>query len=405
MGKPDAGLYSTAALIGPVHRNGAFANPMGTPKAGRSSQTHLNCLLLAAALLATVLLPALLESQGRAPIAATSQALRAVLISPSQASSIDFLRWSKKGVNSVVLMLSDDESKVSQERAIRRIHSTGMDLYYWIEIARNPALADAYPEWMASLQGHSEWRRHFPGFPTPSADEVVKNYPWVPILYREAFGAHLKRLSKLLQQLPAAKGIFLNDLQAAPSACGCGNSLCRWTPDYGPIRTATRLPADAAFRFAEAVARQVSPAEIIPVWTTECEEGDGTKDGPCAGVGCFAGLCWKEYTAQLMPVTQRFDRLGVLLPFRAIGRDLPRYGPTAGWVSDALRSFQKMPPKHQGSTVAVNRLIPVLQGWDVTLEEQQAQVARSQQMGAMGYVLALSQIDQSWEPRIIKLPK
>ena len=37
---------------------------------------------------------------------------------------------------------------------------------------------------------------------------------------------------------------FLNDLQAAPSACGCGNTFCRWTPDYGPIRTATELPPE-----------------------------------------------------------------------------------------------------------------------------------------------------------------
>lgn len=328
--------------------------------------------------------------------------LKGILASPKEITAANLRSWAAEGANSTVLIAAP-ESTQKLTLAIRQIRSTRMGLYYWIEVARDPALAEAHPAWMASLQGHPEWRRHFPNFPATGDGEVVKNYPWVPIVYQEGFDAHFQRISNLLRSLPAAHGVFLNDLQSAPSACGCGNLLCRWTSDYGPIHTATRLPADAAARFASAVAAVVPRSRIIPVWTTECEEMD--REVSCAGVGCFAGLCWKEYTAQLMPVASRFERIGVLLPFRNFERDLPRYGSSAGWVKHALNSFREMPPKRQGNPVPIGRLIPILQGWDVTIAEQQAQIRQSREAGAGSYVMAISKIDQDWEPRIMKAPK
>lgn len=331
--------------------------------------------------------------------------LKGMLVTAAQTSPQHLRKFVQERANAVVLILTEnDDSSRDRRAAIQRIRASGLDLYYWIEIGRNPVMAAAHPEWMASLQGHTEWRRFFPDLPLPAADEVVKNYPWVPLVYQETFEAHLQRVAALLEGQPVAQGIFLNDLQAAPSACGCGNSLCRWTPDYGPIRTATRLPADAAARFAAAVGKLMPQAKIIPVWTTECEESDGEKNEACAGVGCFAGACWKEFTAQLMPVAEQFEALAALLPYRTFGKDLPRYGPTAGWVKQALGSFSEMPPKRQGQAVAVNRLIAVLQGWDVTFEEQNAQIRQSEEAGTAGYILALARIVQSWEPRIVKVP-
>ena len=339
------------------------------------------------------------ETSGRAPTV-SPEPLRAILCSPDKINAPDLGRWSTEGVNSVVL-IATPETTQDLRAAIRQIRGARLQLYYWIEVARSPTLAAAHPEWMASLQGHPEWRRHFPKFVEPKKDEVVRNYPWVPIVYQEAFDAHLQRISKLLNSLPEAHGIFLNDLQSAPSACGCGNPLCRWTPGYGLIQTAQRLPPDAAARFASAVAALAPKSRIIPVWTTECEEMD--KEVFCAGVGCFAGLCWKEYTAQLMPVASRFNALGVLLLYRSFGRDLPRYGSSGGWVKHALNSFVEMPPKCQGTAVAIKNLVPILQGWDVTLGEQQAQIRQSQQAGTGSYVMAVSKIDQGWEPRIVKI--
>jgi hypothetical protein len=323
-----------------------------------------------------------------------------MLIDARQAGSQRVQELKTGGYNAAVLMLTDgpDRDTVS---AAQGILSAGLDLYYWVEIARNPALADAHPEWMASLQGHPEWRRLFPSSPPTRTNEVVKNYPWVPVRYQETFPVHLERVKHLLADKPSPKGIFLNDLQGAPSACGCGNHLCRWTTDYGAIRTATLMSNDAPARFVAAV-KQLAPAvSVIPVWTPECEEQD--KAGLCAGVGCFEGTCWREFTAQLMPLAQEAQTIGVLLPYREFQRDLPRYGRPAGWIEHALTSFSEMPPKRNGTPIPGKRLVAILQGWDVTREQIDAQIARTREAGAAGYVVALAEIQQSWEPRIISI--
>lgn len=334
------------------------------------------------------------------PATPHSERLRGVLLSPAQAVPNRLENLKKDAVNSVVLPLAETESAESIRAASEHVRRAAMDLYYWIEIGRNPSVADAHPAWMASLQGHSEWRRHFPSVRNPSENEVFKTYPWVPILYREAFEAHLKRVETLLKFQPAPKGIFLNDLQGAPSACGCGNDLCRWTSDYGPIRTATRLPMDAAARFVVEVQKFHPAAKVIPVWATECEELD--RGSACAGVGCFSGACWKVWTAQLMPLIEKAERIAVLLPYKSLDRDLPRYGSPAGWVSHALRLFREMPPRREGRAIPADRLIAVLQGWGLTPAEHRAQIEHSDQAGSAGHILAVAPIDQSWEPRIVR---
>ena len=335
--------------------------------------------------------------------ASRSGELRMILLSPVQATPDGLTRRKRDGATGIVLNLTGGEREAARGAA-GRVKRAGLDLYYWIEVARCPELADAHPEWMASLQGHPQWRRHFPRTPQPTAGQVVKNYPWVPIRYRDAFKAHLGRVQGLVQGLPAAKGIFLNDLQAAPSACGCGNLLCRWVPDYGPIRTATTLPPDAAARFVSAV-REFSPkSEIIPVWTTECEEHEMPKGAACQGVPCFTGACWYAYAEQLMPVARASRTLAALVPYRAFGRDDPRYGPKAGWVRHALATFAQMPPKRKGEAIPAERIVAVLQGWDVTPEERQAQIQQAREAGARGYVLAEMEIPQGWEPRIVTAP-
>jgi hypothetical protein len=329
--------------------------------------------------------------------------LKAALVAQSYSDPTHLEQLTKDGYNAIVLYLDDGASAEAKKAAAQRILSAKLPLYYWIEIARNPAMADAHPEWIASIQTHPEWRRRFPNFPQPATNEVVKNYPWVPVLYQETFEPHRARVEALLRGLPAPEGLFLNDLQGAPSACGCGNSYCRWTTDYGPKRTATRLPNDAAAQFVAAVAKLVPQAKIIPVWTTECLEKDGPKDAPCAGVGCFTGKCWHEYTAQLMPIAERCENVGVLLPFHAFENERSAYGNSAEWQKDAVRSFIEMPPKRGGEALSLNRLIAVVQGWDVTLEQQALQIKQLHEAGVGGYVVALTKTDQAWQPRLLKV--
>ena len=229
---------------------------------------------------------------------------------------------------------------------------------------------------------------------------MVKTYPWVPILNREPYQAQLARVRDLLHDRPTPSGVFLNDLQGSPSACGCGNHLCRWTSDYGEIRTSTPLGSDAPARFVADIQKLLPQSQVIPVWTTECEEHDGAKDGLCAGVGCFKGICWRAFTDQLMPVAKESPTLGVLLPYRAFQRDLAIYGEPAGWITTAVRSFETMPTRHQGKAIRPARLIAVLQGWNVSDEQIQQQIRVARRTGVAGYLVSYAEIDQRWEPRL-----
>lgn len=335
--------------------------------------------------------------------AAVETRLQGAMISVEQTDTDRLRSLKAEHYNAVVLAL-DGVNTAKEREAARAIEAAGFDLFYWIEIGRNPALADAHPEWMGSLDvHHSEWRRLFPKFPQTKEGEVVKNYPWVPVLYEESFPVHLERVKKLLADKPTPRGVFLNDLQGPPSSCGCGHHLCRWATDYGPAekRTATRLPNDAAAKFLAEV-KELSPeAKIIPVWATECEEHD--KDELCAGVNCFQGVCWREWTAQLMPVAAEAEVVAALLPYRAFQRDLPRYGAEAGWIKTALQSFSTMPTRYKATGVPAERLVAVLQGWDVTPEQVAAQIAQAKAARAAGYVVSQMKLNQDWEPRLLKV--
>ena len=103
-----------------------------------------------------------------------------------------------------------------------------------------------------------------------------------------------------------------------------------------------------------------------------------------------------------MPLARECKTLGILAPYRAFQRDEPRYGPTAGWVKHAVASFAEMPPQRKGTAVPPERLVTVLQGWDVTAAQRQAQIDRAREAGARGYVMSEMKIDQAWEPRIVK---
>lgn len=308
------------------------------------------------------------------------------------------------GVTAIAIPIHNDESsRVAEREACRRVLDMELTLCFWIEVARCPELADAHPEWMASLQGHPEWRRFFKETPLPREGEVVKTYPWVPILNQEPFDGQLARLRTLLKRRPTPGFIFLNDLQGAPSACGCGHHLCRWISDYGERRTTTPLGNRAPADFVAAVKQLAPRSAIVPVWTTECEEHDGAKDGLCAGVRCFQGKCWKAWTEQLTATATQSRTIGVLLPYKAFNRNLPIYGPEAGWIDHALRSFQTMPARYRTAPIPASRLLAVLQGWDATDREIAVQKDVAKAAGVESVLVAYDKIEQDWRPRVTKL--
>ncbi len=293
----------------------------------------------------------------------------------------------------VVLRLTGD-SALDLAAAKKAVSFEGHELDFWIEIARCPELAAAHPEWMASLQGHGEWRRLFPAAATPSPDEVVKNYPWVPIAYAEAFDAQLARVTRMLAALPKPRRIYLNDLQGAPSACGCGNDACRWTSDYGPRITATKLGPDAAARFVQAVAKLAPDSQIVPVWMTECQPADAA----CAGVACYGGKCWEAWTEQLMPLERVAPLIAVLdhRDTRPHAEDRDDQSPRC---SCFLRSFSEEPQRHGGRPISASRLISVRQCATSKADPASHHSDDAAEWGKL--LLTVTPVDQSWQPRLV----
>jgi hypothetical protein len=290
-----------------------------------------------------------------------------------------------RGARTLVLRVEDRDDGTALAAAARAIRDANLRLGYWLEVARSPSLAEARPELMASLQGHEEWRRLVPDAPEPAADEVVKVWPWVPILTREGYDAQLERIAARLRALPPADELWLSGLQGAPSACGCGHPLCRWASDYHlrDARHPTRVPSgtphgsDAAARFVDAVRALAPAAEVIPVWVAECAEDDAL----CHGVSCYEGRCWPALAEQWAPIVARCERLAVFIPSRSVGLPLD-----AARVQRELASLAHI-DRRGAPQVAIDpaRLTAVIE--------------EPLELGAP-HVVAECELEQSWEARL-----
>jgi len=329
-----------------------------------------------------------------------SSQMKGLLIDASELQNQQAESLEQLGMKQMVIAIEASPTP-SQTQALERLEKSGLDIWYWIEIARDEKMATEHPEWMASIQGHPEWRRFHPDFPKEKENEVVKVYPWVPVFYEGAFDAHLKKVNNLLEQWPTSKGIFLNDLQGAPTACGCGHTLCRWTTDYGPKKSAKNMGHTAPAQFVKRVQETHPDLECIPVWATECEAHD--KDGMCAGVGCYNGACWREWSKQLEPLAKTMPHLGVLLTYKELERDLPIYKEPAGWINKAIGAFDTESTRFQHPSVKPNRLVGILQGWDTSTEEIKAQIRQTEKSNTHGYILSNINISTQWEPRIFHM--
>ena len=344
------------------------------------------------------------------PLAAGEAAtpMEIVLVEPDAVDAGKTMAWKAEGFTAVAFVLDDRCDPPTLKTAATAATAAGLGVYLWIEVGRCPDLARAHPEWMAALGMHADWRARFPNIRPLQAGEVAKAWPWVPIVYKEAFDAHKARVGRLLARAPAGvRGILLNDLQGGPAACGCGNLQCRWAIDYHVPATATALP-NAASRFVAEVTRLAPGQEVIPVWTTECEAEDlpaakrppgGWGTGLCGTVPCF-DFCRARFAEQWADLQK--DRTGptaLLALHREFRRDRPEYGGPAAWVGRTVEYCEKLEPKPAGGP---GRLWLVVQGYDVPLAEAAAARAAAVRLGAGAVVVARARIDQSYEPRIVR---
>jgi hypothetical protein len=339
---------------------------------------------------------------------AKTKPFSAVIVEIDSADPARVAGWKKEGFQAVVLVLDDRHSARALQSAVQAVGASSLDLYYWIEVGRDPVLARERPELMASLGVHADWRKRFPNVRPTAKNEVAKAWPWVPICYREAFSAHRARVERLLARAPDGyRGVLLNDLQAGPASCGCGNLQCRWAVDYGVPSTATKLTGtDIAARFVAEIRKSLKGKEVIPVWTTECEQedlptsersGTGWSTGYCGSVPCYA-TCSKRFNEQWTALTaDRRGPVGLLLLHREFERDRKEYGGPTNWIPRAFASVEKQAV----APLPREQLWLVVQGYGVTLEEETAARKTASKTGAGAILVARTRIDQSYEPRIV----
>jgi len=343
----------------------------------------------------------------------TDKPIEMVLVEPDLVTPKSLDAWRAEGFTAVVALLDEDHPAGAYRSAASAAHGAGVDLYYWIEVARNAKMADAQPRWMASLGMHDDWQERFPAVSPPKKGEVAKAYPWVPIGYSEAFEAHLQRIKGLLEKVPGQySGLLLNDLQGGPAACGCGNLQCRWAIDYGVPATATRGSVDdAAARFVARV-RGLAPGKpIVPVWMTECEEADlpadkapgGKSTKLCGSVACAQGTCPKAFRTQLTALLKSHSgALGLLATQAACQRDIAFYGGPTGWIPATVNYLDRMPVSDDGYGLPHDRLWLVVQAAVKGNAGELASRAEARQLRPQAIVAARVTLDQSYEPRVIK---
>lgn len=355
-----------------------------------------------------------LPAEGGGKTGATRRETKArqmVLVAPDAVTRPQMDAWRGEGFDSLVVVLDERYTAAAYRDAASVASEAEMELRYWIEIARNPRMADAHPRWMAALGMHEDWSARFPDVKTPGKGEVAKAYPWVPIGYAESFQAHLTRVRRLLDRVPGwYRGLILNDLQGGPASCGCGNLQCRWAIDYHVAATATSDRVDdAAARFVAEV-RELAPGkEVVPVWMTECEESDLVPDqapdrnstGLCGSVPCAHGTCPRAFAKQLRALlAAHAGPLGLFAAQQASGRDATFYGP-AGWVASSVAYLDGtlLSPKERG--VPRERLWLVVQGTAGADGSEPAarEAARASEPGAI--IVARVPLEQSYEPRVI----
>src|SRR5262249_28720230 len=104
---------------------------------------------------------AMLIAWGEVRAAEPKNPMRGVLVGLERVTPEFLAAWKARGATAMVVPL-DEAAKRRWETMARTVERAGMTLWPWIEVARNPAMADAHPEWMAAIGAHhDDWRRRF----------------------------------------------------------------------------------------------------------------------------------------------------------------------------------------------------------------------------------------------------
>ncbi len=103
--------------------------------------------------------------------------MRGVPMRSEQVTPDSLASWKPKGVFAVIVPL-DEVTKRRWDLVAKTVAQAGMHLWPWIEVARNPAMANTHAEWMAAPGAHHDnWKRRIPNIPVVKKGETIKTWP------------------------------------------------------------------------------------------------------------------------------------------------------------------------------------------------------------------------------------
>jgi hypothetical protein len=321
------------------------------------------------------------------------ETIKGYLISPGKLQVDQSLlkKLQDKSYNTIVLDISQMSDKGGLRKLKKKIDTKGFRVYYWIEVGRDIQAASIHPQWL-----HRPHKLNFYG------NKPVVVFPWVSVNNLEVFQYEFEKVNNLLETagIKDVEGVFLNDIQSAPEGCGCGNALCRmWDNSLGEKVSGEDAhyfgenPV-APLKFVQVVKKSHSNLEVIPVITEECEAGVtvGGVENPETTLGYGQMLCVHpdglETYPRLIRTLSSLEHVGLLSLYKEFERDDPAYGSEGAWTGAILDRYLSVEPDQ--------RILSILQGWNVTEEEIDAQIEHVISHGAAGYIVAGEKIDQSW---------
>lgn len=337
-----------------------------------------------------------------------------IIARPEEVTAELAAQWAANGADRLAVILDATKNRSRYAQAAAAAAKAGLDLYYWVEVARCPELANAHPRWMASLGLHRDWHARFPDTPIPAEGEVAKAWPWVPIGYAQAYAAQLDRVSRLLDDAVGDyRGVLLSGLQGGPASCGCGNLQCRWALDYGVPATTERLAGDdTAAKFLADLAARLPNRLLVPIWVTECEEADlpakqsptGRSTGLCGSVPCARGTCPKAFAAQWQALASTHaGPIGLLALQHQFERQGSLCQSPGAWAFGPIAYLDAVLAAQGGEPVPHDRL------WLVVEPEPDKSLSlltgAASDRGVAVIWIALTKLDQSYEPRIVRVPE
>ncbi len=309
-------------------------------------------------------------------------ALRLELITPPKVDD------PKRPLHRFHVVLEDGPLELAIERecflAAGRVRGAGLKLAYWLEVARQPALAVARPQYV-----------------------LPRATSWIALTSVEGGRLHAAWIEALLREpLPQASTWFLAALQEGPGACGCEEPACQSAPFDGTradgLRPAT--PNAAALlveqvrstlaekqtsgrsAHAAAVANTTSPI-VVPVWLPGCESGH---DAPLVKHRCL-----RSCALQVRPLASGHEALALLLlaPLRSKSGAT---GDATAWIDATLRQFSS---RLETPALTPDHLVAVIAALELDGRARDgvavaAEVAAAKAAGARGVVVAEAQLPQ-----------